>query len=211
MMSVLEYALDVDKTVEEILKKCQQLNIEASSEDDMLDEDAITELDIEIANESDEEEEENFNDEIEDELIEKEKTKIEKLDGGKNKKQLSNKVNKNSKKELARKKKEMYKSKEKLISNAPVENKNDVIYKDGMTIGNLAKELGVEAAELIKKLFTLGTLATINNSIDFDNASLLVMDYGKELKREVKTDESKFEDFEIIDNEEDLEIGRAHV
>jgi hypothetical protein len=44
MMSVLEYALDVDKTVEEILKKCQMLNIDASSEDDMLDEDAITEL-----------------------------------------------------------------------------------------------------------------------------------------------------------------------
>ena len=36
MMSVLEYALDVDKTVEEILKKCQQLNIEASSEEETI-------------------------------------------------------------------------------------------------------------------------------------------------------------------------------
>ena len=204
MMSVLEYALDVDKTVEEILKKCRELNIDATDEEDMLDEEAITELDNVIANESYDEEEENINDEIEDELIEKEKSKIEKIDGGKNKKQFSTKQSKNSKKELAKKKKEMYKSKEKLISNAPVENKNDVIYKDGMTIGGLAKELGVEAAELIKKLFTLGTLATINNSIDFDNASLLVMDYGKELKRETKTDETKFEEFEIIDNEEDL-------
>ena len=204
MMSVLEYALDVDKTVEEILKKCKELNIDATEEEDMLDEDAITELDNVIANESYDEEEENINDEIEDELIEKEKNKIEKMDSGKNKKQFSTKANKNSKKELARKKKEMYKSKEKLISNAPVENKNDVIYKDGMTIGNLAKELGVEAAELIKKLFTLGTLATINNVIDFDNAALLVMDYGKELKRESKTDETKFEEFEIIDDEKDL-------
>lgn len=204
MMSVLEYALDVDKTVEEILKKCKELNIDATEEEDMLDEDAITELDNVIANESYDEEEENINDEIEDELIEKEKNKIEKMDSGKNKKQFSAKANKNSKKELARKKKEMYKSKEKLISNAPVENKNDVIYKDGMTIGNLAKELGVEAAELIKKLFTLGTLATINNVIDFDNAALLVMDYGKELKRESKTDETKFEEFEIIDDEKDL-------
>ena len=204
MMSVLEYALDVDKTVEEILKKCKELNIDATEEEDMLDEDAITELDNVIANESYDEEEENINDEIEDELIEKEKNKIEKMDSGKNKKQFSTKANKNSKKELARKKKEMYKSKEKLISNAPVENKNDVIYKDGMTIGNLAKELGVEAAELIKKLFTLGTLATINNVIDFDNAALLVMDYGKELKRESKTDETKFEEFEIVDDEKDL-------
>ena len=201
MMSVLEYALDVSRSVEEILKKCQELNIDASNEEDMLDEEAITELDNVIANESYEED----IDEMEDELIEKEKNKIEEISNNKAKKQSLNKPNKNnSKKELAKKKKEMYKSKEKLISNAPVENKNDVIYKDGMTIGALAKELGIEAAELIKKLFTLGTLATINNVIDFDNAALLVMDYGKELKREEKTDETKFEDFKIVDNEEDL-------
>ncbi len=201
MMSVLEYALDVDKTVDEILKKCKELNIDATAEEDMLDEDAITELDNVIANEYYEED----NDEIEDEIIEKEKSKIESIVGNsKSKKQNVIKNNKNSKKELAKKKKEMYKSKEKLISNAPVENKNDVIFKDGMTIGGLAKELGVEPAELIKKLFMLGTLATVNNVIDFDNASLLVMDYGKELKREVKQDETKFEEFEIIDKEEDL-------
>ncbi len=203
MMSVLEYALDVEKTVEDILKKCQELNIDATGEDDMLDEEAITELDNVIANET--YEDEDIIDEIEDEIIEKEKSKIDDLvNNGKAKKQPVNKNNKASKKELAKKKKEMYKNKEKLISNAPVENKNDVIYKDGMTIGALARELGVEAAELIKKLFTLGTLATINNVIDFDNASLLVMDYGKELKREEKTDETKFEDFVIVDDEADL-------
>ena len=209
MMSVLEYALDVDKTVEEILKKCKELNIDANDEEDMLDEDAITELDNVLANEESYEEEsyddeEDIIDEIEDELIEKEKTKIDNIVNNKSKKTVSTKASKNTKKELAKKKKEMYKSKEKLISNAPVENKNDVIYKEGMTIGNLAKELGVEAAELIKKLFTLGTLATINNAIDFENASLLAMDYGKELKREVKQDETKFEEFEIVDREEDL-------
>ena len=203
MMSVLEYALDVNKSVDEILALCKKLNIEASNEEDELDEKAITELDNVIANE--EIEEENIIDEIEDELIEKEKNKIEDMvSGGKNKKNLSNKTSKTSKKELAKKKKEMYKSKEKLISNAPVENKNDVIYKEGMTIGGLAKELNVDAAELIKKLFMLGTLATINNVIDFENASLLAMDYGKELKYEEKLDEAKFEDFVIVDNEEDL-------
>ncbi len=204
MMSVLEYALDVEKTVEEILKKCQELNIDATNEEDMLDEEAITELDNVIANES-YDDDEDIIDEIEDELIEKEKSKIEEIvNNSKPKKTSSGKNNKNSKKELAKKKKEMYKSKEKLISNAPVENKNDVIYKDGMTIGSLAKELGVQAADLIKKLFTLGTLATINNVIDFDNAALLAMDYGKELKREEKTDKTKFEEFKIVDNEEDL-------
>lgn len=204
MMSVFEYAIDVEKSVEEILKKCKELNINATSEEDILDEEAITELDNVLANESTEEElYDEIDDELEDQLIEKEKSKIEEIVGSKSKKSAI--VNpKTSKKELAKKKKEMYKSKEKLISNAPVDDKNVIIYKDGMTIGNLAKELGISPAELIKKLFTLGILATVNNSIDFENASLLVLDYNKELKREQITDENKFEDFEIIDSETDL-------
>ena len=45
MMSVLEYANDVNKTVSEILNLCKKLNIEANNEDDYLDEEAIIELD----------------------------------------------------------------------------------------------------------------------------------------------------------------------
>ena len=199
MMSVSEYAIDVNKTVKEILKKCKELNIDAVSEDDMLDEEAITELDNVIANE---EEVSEFEDE--EELIEKENKKTEEINknSGKKKQQINN--NKSSKKDLAKKKKEMYKHKEKLISNGPVENDNIVIYKDGMTIGDLAKSLNVSAAELIKKLFTLGILATVNNSLSFENAELLVSDYNKELQVEKKIDETKFEDFEINDREEDL-------
>ncbi len=204
MMSVFEYALDVEKSVEEILKKCKELGIDATTDEDMLDEDAITELDNVLAQEPSDEDYDEI-DEIEDELIEKEKTKIDNITSN-NKNRKMNPVNtKSSKKELARKKKEMYKNKEKLISNAPQTDKNVILYKEGMTIGALAKELGVTAAELIKKLFTIGILATVNNVIDFDNASLLVMEYNKELKREdEKQDQIKFEDFEIHDSEEDL-------
>ena len=203
MMSVYEYAMDVDKSVEEILKKCRELHIDATLEDDMLDEEAITELDNLLATQSDEEEQD-YQDEIDDQIIEKEKSKIQNLMGNGKAKKNNNANQKSSKKELAKKKKEMYKNKEKLISNAPVEDKNVVIYKDGMTIANLAKELGIQPAELIKKLFSLGVLATVNNSIDFDNAAILVMEYKKELKREENKDESKFEEFEINDAEEDL-------
>lgn len=200
MMSVLEYAQDVNKTVNEILKLCKELNIEATNEEDELDEDAITELDNFIAIQDEEEE---F--ETEDELIEKENEKIENIvNNSKSKKQISNSKNKVGKKDLARKKKEMYKSKEKLISNGPKQDSNSVTYKDGMTISDLAKELGVQPNELIKKLFMLGILATINNKVDFENAELLASEYNKELKKEVKIDETKFEEFEINDKDEDL-------
>ena len=51
MMSVLEYAIDVNKPVSEILNLCKKLNIPVLGEDDELDEDAITELDNTIARE----------------------------------------------------------------------------------------------------------------------------------------------------------------
>lgn len=202
MMSVEEYALDVNKTVSEILNLCKKLNIPVLSGDDELDEDAITELDSVIANET----EDDSDLEYEEELIEKENKKQENVVNNSKQKKQTQTLNKNKvgKKELAKKKKEMYKNKEKLISNGPIQNTNVVTYKDGMTIGDLAKSLEVNASELIKKLFLLGVLATVNNKVDFDNAELLVSEYGKELQREQIIDETKFEEFEINDNPEDL-------
>ena len=201
MMSVLEYAEDVNKTINEILNLCKRLGIPASGEEDMLDEDAIVELDNAIARDEEMEE-------YEEVLIKEEEKRTEQATNqGKQKKQsnqqMPNKVKVN-KKELAKKKKEMYKNKEKLISNGPVVDENVVTYKDGMTIGELAKALGVNSSELIKKLFTLGILATVNNKVDFDNAELLASEYDKKLQREQIIDESKFEEFEINDSEEDL-------
>ncbi len=205
MMSVQEYANDVNKSVEEILKKCMELGINVKNASDELDEDAIIELDN--ATYSEEEalddlaEQITFDKNIEvDNTVKKEKLK---------KKKEFNKVI-NNKKELAAKKKEMYKNKEKLQSNTNSTNSNIVLYTENMTIGELANRIGVSGAELIKKLFMLGTMATINNSISFENAEILVLDYGKELKREETADVTNFEEFEIVDNVEDL-IKRAPV
>ncbi len=202
MMSVLEYAQDVNKNVKQIINKCKELGINVSSENDILDEEAITILDNDIANED--------NDFYEDELIEQEKNKIDVIVNNNKPKKLNKQV-KNIKKDFAKKKKEMYKNKEKLISNAPGEKENTIIYKENMTIGLLAKELNVKPAVLIKKLFSIGILATINNAIDFDNAELLVSEFNKKLEREQDFDQNKFENFEINDKEEDLEKRPAVV
>ncbi|NTW91796.1 MAG: translation initiation factor IF-2, partial [Erysipelotrichaceae bacterium] len=102
------------------------------------------------------------------------------------------------------KKKALYKSKEKLISNAPSNNQNIVLYKENMTIAELATALNVSSSELIKKLFSLGVMATLNNGISFENAEILVLEYNKELKKEATADVANFEEFEILDNEADL-------
>ena len=54
MMSVLEYAQDMNKSVEEIIKMCGKLGIDAKNEDDMLSDDSIVELDNAFSNELEE-------------------------------------------------------------------------------------------------------------------------------------------------------------
>jgi len=203
MMSVFEYAMDVEKTVEEILKKCKELQIDATNEEDMLDEDAITELDNVLAQEPAEEDYDEI-DEIEDALIEKEKNKIEGLNPSAKQKKLNTTNVKSTKKELARKKKEMYKHKEKLMNNAQED--NVVLYKEGMSVQVLADVLGVNGSELVMKIMGLGLMLSLNNPIDYETASLLVMDYNKTLKKEETQDVSNFEEYEIVDNEADLEV-----
>ena len=55
MMSVLEYAQDMNKSVEEIIKMCGKLEIDVKNEDDMLSDDSIVELDNAFSNEPEEE------------------------------------------------------------------------------------------------------------------------------------------------------------
>ena len=193
MMSVREYAEDINRDVSLILEKCLELDIDAKNEDDMLDEEAIIMLD----NSFDE-----VDEELEDEKIEEEALLEEREMKSVKPEKKKNKISKD--KTLAQKKKEMYKNKEKLQSNAPVENENVILYKENMTIAELAKAMGVNSTELIKKLFSLGFMVNVNSEVSFDQAEILVLDYGKELKKEETANVANFEEFEVHDKDEDL-------
>lgn len=202
MMSVLEYANDVNLEVDVILDLCKKLDINVNSSDDELDDESIILLDNEIENGdfSVEEVDGTLEDE-EDDLLE-EANKSNKSSSSKtNKKKKSTK---NSRNDFMKKRKEMYKHKDKLQTNEVVIGEDDVIYKDNMTVGELAKSIGVGTGEVIGKLMGLGLMMTVNNNVDYDTAEVVVMDYGKKIKREEATNESNFEELEIIDNEEDL-------
>ena len=127
MMSVEEYALDVNKSVEEILKKCAELNIDAKEKDDFLDYDAIDELDRILNDvEADEEIEE-----IVEDIAYKEKIDMDNSIAKQKLKKKAPIINqiKVNKKDLANKKKEMYKNKEKLKSNEEISD-NIVLYTE---------------------------------------------------------------------------------
>ena len=160
MMSVKEYAEDANISIEKVLEMAKSLGYDVSKEDDMLTYDAIIDLDnitpsnVEEENTYIEEDIEEKDYDLEDELDDK----AENLASASNIKYKDNsskqkKVKKNSSKEINAKKKEMYKNKEKLTQNVAVSEFSEV--------------LGVPATEVIKKLISLGIMASLNNSIAF--------------------------------------------
>ena len=201
-MNVSEYASDVGVTVKEILELCNKLDIKVSKEDDMLSDDDIIILDNELASIQPSEESTEELEELEElEDIEESYEEQIKEENKAKKKKTAKPTNKNDFKE---KRKEMYKHKEKLKSNIAASEDDVVLYKDNMTVAQLADSLGVPAAQVIKKLMTLGMMMAINASLDFDTAEIIVSDYNKTLKKESTMDEVNFEELEITDKEEDL-------
>ena len=205
-MTVEEYAVDTNNSIDVVLKKCKELEIDVSSKDDFLEDDDIIILDNELNGEENLLSEEleskyDFEDRAE-ELIVNENIKTESpVKKIKLKKKDSTKDIENFKKE----KKSIYKNKTKLQSNMNAEN-NVILYKEGMTVKDLAKVLGVADTDLVKKMFMMGLMININSSISFEDAEVICMEYKKELKKEASVDISNFEEYEIIDNEDDLVI-----
>ena len=203
-MTVEEYAVDTNNSIDVVLKKCKELAIDVSSKDDFLEDDDIIILDNELNGEENLLSEEleskyDFEDRAE-ELIVNENIKTESpVKKIKLKKKDSTKDIENFKKE----KKSIYKNKTKLQSNMNAEN-NVILYKEGMTVKDLAKVLGVGDADLVKKMFMMGLMININSSISFEDAEVICMEYKKELKKEASVDISNFEEYEFIDNENDL-------
>lgn len=64
-----------------------------------------------------------------------------------------------------------------------------------MTVAEIAKRIKREPAEIVKKLFMMGVMATQNQSLDGDTIELLMVDYGIEAKAKVEVDEADIERF----------------
>lgn len=207
MMNVLEYASDVNKSVEEILNLCKKLDINCTTDTDMLNEDDIILLDNEISN--DEVESEVYEDDeeiLDDDELEKDlRIETTQDDSVVKMKKKDTIIKKKDNSKYLKAKKNIYKHKEKLVSNDNTSSK-DILYKNNMTVKELADALDVSPSELVKKLFDLGVLTTLNQSLDFSTAEVIVLDYGKELKKEETRDIANFEEYEIVDKDEDLTV-----
>ncbi len=98
---------------------------------------------------------------------------------------------------------------EQRISNIPQKDKNVskdgvLVYKEGMTVADMATGLGKTIAQVVMKLMQLGIMANQNQSVDRETVELIALDFGYELKDEVVTDATRFDEFTIEDKEDAL-------
>ena len=86
-------------------------------------------------------------------------------------------------------------------------------YTEGMTVAEIAKRIKREPAEIVKKLFMMGVMATQNQSLDSDTIELLMVDYGIEAHKKVEVDEADIERFFVDEDYLNLEnmVERAPV
>ena len=85
-----------------------------------------------------------------------------------------------------------------------VKQKGVLTYKPDMTVGDVATGLGKPTSQIIMKLMQLGIMASQNQTIDRETIELLAMDFGFELKDEVITDATRFDEMTFEDDETNL-------
>lgn len=101
--------------------------------------------------------------------------------------------------------------KKKMISNFPSKKEEKAVvdgvveYEEGITVDELSQKIGQTPANVIKVLFMLGTMVTINSSLNDEQVELICMEYGLECKKVVPVSEVNFEDLEVEDDPKDLE------
>ncbi|MCM3321668.1 translation initiation factor IF-2 [Cytobacillus kochii] len=79
-----------------------------------------------------------------------------------------------------------------------------ITFTESLTVGELAKKLHREPSEIIKKLFMLGVMATINQELDKDSIELIAGEYGVDVEEEVLVDVTDLEAYFTEDEETNL-------
>ncbi len=88
---------------------------------------------------------------------------------------------------------------------ADTKESNILIYKDGMTVSDVASGMGKTNAQIIMKLMQTGIVANQNQVVDRETIELVAMEFGFELKDEVITDATRFDEIIVEDDATSLE------
>ncbi|MCM3736215.1 translation initiation factor IF-2 [Bacillus cytotoxicus] len=188
-----EYAKKHNISSKDIITKLKEMNIEVSNHMAMLDDEVVNKLDNQYNAGAEKPS-------VADEFEVEEKVVRSKKNSNKNKKKGKGNQDKRQENFAGRQQTQV------------IETPDKITFSGTLTVGELAKKLSKEPSEIIKKLFMLGIMATINQDLDKETIELIASDYGIEVEEEVIVSETEFETFmDEQDNEENLKERPAVV
>ncbi|WP_445488185.1 translation initiation factor IF-2 [Niallia sp. 03133] len=220
-MRVYEYAKKFNISSKDVITNLKNMNVEVSNHMTTLEEDAIKKLDNiyskDTKNNQNKPEQtvpsKNIADQYEEEsdaMVEKGKVNnpVKNTKENKpfnNKTKTNNRNNNNNKNSNNNRKGKQYQAP--AAPPAPKKEKElpeKITFTDSLTVGELAKKLHREPSEIIKKLFMLGVMATINQDLDKDSIELIASEYGVEVEEEIQIDTTDLEVYFADDEEAEL-------
>jgi translation initiation factor IF-2 len=220
-MRVYEYAKKYNVSSKDVIEKLKQLNIEVSNHMATIEDDAVTKLDAMYKGDSkgqgnkavqkdskttaSKSEEAPNKEKVKTAPKSREGKKHEQQHQSKEKKVFNNNNNKNKNNKQNKQNKNFRQAPQ---QQQPVKKKelpSKITFSESLTVSELAKKLHKEPSEIIKKLFMLGIMATINQELDKDSIELIAGEYGVEVEEEIKVDATDLEVYFTEDTEEQVE------
>lgn len=205
---IYEYAKDLKLKSKDVIDELKKMNVEVSNHMQALEPNEIKELDKKFKPNSSKDKQ---NDKAAQNNHKKHQNNNKDKNNNNNNNNNSGNAKKNNKKGNKNHNKNNNKNNNKHKKNnnqkpAPEQPKKEmpekITYLEGITVGELADKMNIESSSIVKKLFLLGIMANINQSLDDETIELIADDYGVEVEKEVVIDE---EDLDIYfdDEEED--------
>ena len=189
---IYEYAKELNVKSKEIIDELKKMDVEVSNHMQALEDDQIKMLDKKFKSTQNEENKKQN-------TQNNHQKQQSKKDNNQNKSNSKKKNNKNSKNN--KNNKNNNKGKNNKSAAEPKEMPSKITYEEGITVGELADKLNIESSGIIKKLFLLGIVANINQSLDEETLELIADDYGVEIEKEVVVNEEDLTTY--FDDEED--------
>ncbi|MEL3971288.1 translation initiation factor IF-2 [Rossellomorea oryzaecorticis] len=208
-MRVYEYAKKYNVSSKDVISKLKQLNIEVSNHMATIEDDTVKKLDSMFSSNSNSKEQGNNSAQgntnqktntakdgnspnkakVKTAPKNREGKKHDQQSQSKEKKVFNNNNNNNNKNNRNNKPNKNFKQAPQ--QQQPAKKKelpSKITFSESLTVAELAKKLHKEPSEIIKKLFMLGVMATINQELDKDSIELIAGEYGVEVEEEIKVD-----------------------
>lgn len=220
-MRVYEYAKKYNVSSKDVIGKLKQLNIEVSNHMATIEDDAVTKLDSmykgDSGSQKSSQKDSKANASKTEEAPNKEKVKSapKSREGKKHEQQhqskekkVFNNNNNNNKNKNNKQNRQNKNFKQAPQQQQPAKKKelpSKITFSESLTVSELAKKLHKEPSEIIKKLFMLGVMATINQELDKESIELIAGEYGVDVEEEIKVDATDLEVYFTEDTQEQVE------